>query len=483
MVDMIIRGGQVVTPSGVGNWDVAIEGERIIAVAEPGAISPEGTKVVDASGKIVVPGGIEPHAHLRSDISREGYGSTSGVQLVSRAAIYGGTTTILDFAEQGDRPDLQPALEEGSERWRGNGYTDYSYHPMFASGASTGLINQIPEVIQAGFASFKIFTTKRVGLQTLHGGGKSWDRTLAKTDFGTMSAIMGQIADAGGMLLVHAEDEDIVQYNYSLAKERAQWDYWNLHLIHSNLSEDMAFRRVTRLAESTGCPIYFVHVSAKEGVEAIAEARDRGQPVYGETLHNYACFNSDNYLEENGMKYHTYPSLKSPSDANELWAGLLDGRLSTVGTDQTFDTWEDKTRFKTVADVIGGSNGIETRVAIVYSEGVVKRGMPLHRFVDVTSTNAARIFGLYPRKGVIAVGSEADLTIIDPSIRETITHDDLHLSDYSPWEGWDVQGWPVTMILRGKIMVEDRKLVGSPGHGQLLANRSIAADVRSKPVC
>ena len=193
MVDILVRGGQVAIPSGVGNWDVGVEGERIVAVTEPGAISPEGTRVIDASGKIVVPGGIEPHAHMRSDISREGYGSTSGVEVVSKAAIYGGTTTILDFAEQGDHPDLQAALEEGSDRWRGNGYTDYSYHPIFAGGASTAAIEQIPEVVQAGFASFKVFTTGRVGLQTLHGGGKSWDRTLPKTDFGTMSAIMRQI--------------------------------------------------------------------------------------------------------------------------------------------------------------------------------------------------------------------------------------------------------------------------------------------------
>ena len=268
-----------------------------------------------------------------------------------------------------------------------------------------------------------------------------------------------------------------------MAKERGQWDYWNLHLIHSNLSEDISFRRVIRLAEITGCPIYFVHVSAREGVQAMAEARGREQPVYGETLPNYACFNSDNYLEENGMKYQTYPSLKSSSDADELWAGLLDGRLSTVGTDQGFDTWEDKTRFKTVADVIGGSNGIEVRVGIVYTEGVVKRGMPLDRFVDVTSANAAKIFGLYPRKGAIAVGSDADISIIDPSIRETISNDDLHLSDYSPWEGWEIRGWPVTTILRGKVMVEDRKLVSGPRPGQLVANRSIASDVVSMPVC
>ncbi len=478
MVDMIIRGGRVVTPSDVGNWEVAIEGEKIVAVAETGAISPEGAKVVDASGRVVVPGGIEPHAHIGEPGSH-----TSGAEVVSRAAIHGGTTTVLDFAGQGDHPDLQPALDAAAKRWQASGYTDYSYHPMFASGVNADVINQIPELIQAGYLSFKIFTTSRVGLQTLHGGGKTWDRRIFKTDFGRLAAIMQQIADAGGMLLVHAEDEDIVQYNYSLAKERGQWDWWNMHLIHDNLSEDISFRRVIRLAEKTGCPIYFVHVSAREGVDAIGQARDREQPVYGETLHNYACFNSDDYREENGMQYHTYPSLKSPADANELWAGLLDGRLSTVGTDLVSTTWEDKIRFRTVADVIGGHNGIETRVGIIYTEGVVKRGMSLRRFVDVTSANAAKIFGLYPRKGAIAAGSDADITIIDPSVRGPLLLHDLHLLDYSPWEGWDIHGWPATTILRGRVMVENGKLLGSPGHGQLLTNRSITSDVRNKPVC
>jgi dihydropyrimidinase len=470
MVDLIIKGGQVVGPSGVGNWDVVIEGERIVAVTEPGAVSSDGAKAIDASGKIVIPGGIEPHAHIGGPRQPE----RSGAEPVSLAAIWGGTTTVLDFATQVPGHDLHHALNEAAERWKGNGYTDYSYHPIFTSGAETDAINQIPELIQDGFASFKIFTTSI--------RPPSPQMQNNKTDFGRLDAIMEQVARSGGMLLVHSEDDDMVHYNYSLARERNQWDWWNMHHIHSNLSEDVSFHRVIRLAEREGCPIYFVHVSAKEGVRCVGWARGRGLPIYGETLHNYACFTADSYREDNGMKYHTYPSLKSSEDAAELWNGLLDGRLSTVATDLVSTTWEEKIRFKTVADVTGGHNGIETRVGIAYTEGVVKRGASLQRFVDITSANAAKIFGLYPRKGAIAPGSDADITIIDPSINKRLTLDDLHLEDYSIWEGWQVSGWPITTILRGKVMVEDRKLLASAGYGQLVP-RKIAPEVTQKPVC
>ena len=228
--------------------------------------------------------------------------------------------------------------------------------------------------------------------------------------------------------------------------------------------------------------MYFVHVSAREGVRAVGEARSRGQAVYGECLHNYACFNAESYREDNGMKYHTYPSLKFEEDRSELWDGLLDGRLSTVATDLVSTTWEEKIRFKTVADVTGGHNGIETRVGIAYSVGVGELGMSLERFVDITSANAAKIFGLYPKKGAIAAGSDADITIIDPSIDRPLTMDDLHLEDYSIWEGWHVHGWPVTTLLRGKVMVEDRQLVGTPDDGKLVSRR-IAPEATRRPVC
>ena len=470
MIDIIIRGGTVVAPWGVGEWDVAIEGERIAAVAEPGTLSPEGVRVIDAAGRIVVPGGIEPHAHIGDKMQPE----RSGARPVSLAAVHGGTTTVLDFATQVPGHDLRHALDEAAERWSGDAYTDYSYHPIFARGAEPEHIDQIPELVEEGFPSFKIFTTS---VRPPH--PKMQDR---HTDFGRLSAIMEHVSANGGILLVHSEDDEMVHYNYAMAKERGQWDWWNMHLVHTNLSEDVSFRRVIRLAERKRATVYFVHTSAREGVEAVGEARRRGLPVYGETLHNYACFNADNYREPDGMRYHTYPSLKSAGDAEALWDGLLDGRLSTIATDLVSTTLEEKVRYKTVADATGGHNGIETRVGIAYTEGVVNRGMSLERFVDITSANAARIFGLYPRKGAIAAGSDADITIIDPSINRPLTLDDLHLEDYSIWEGWHVRGWPVTTLLRGKVMVEEGRLLGSPSDGRLLP-RSVDPEITKRPVC
>lgn len=471
MVDIIIHGGQVVTPAGVGNWDVAVQGEKIVAVTEPDAFPADAAaKRIDAAGKLVVPGGIEPHAHIGGPRQPE----RSGAEPVSLAAIHGGTTTVLDFATQIPGHDLRHALDEAAERWRASAYTDYSYHPIFTHGADDHAINQIPELAQDGFASFKVFTTSI--------RPPSPQMQNNKTDFGRLSAIMDQVAASGAILMIHSEDDDIVFYNYDHAEERNQWDWWNMHHIHSNLSEDVSFRRAIRLSENKRCPVYFVHVSAREGVDAVGEARAKGLPIYGETLHNYACFSAQNYREANGMKYHTYPSLKDDADAESLWDGLLDGRLSTVATDLVSTTWEEKIRFKTVADVTGGHNGIETRMGIAYTEGVVKRGMSLQRFVDITSANAAKIFGMYPRKGAIAAGSDADITIIDTAIDEPLSLNDLHLEDYSIWEGWRIRGWPVTTLLRGKVMVEDRILLGSPQDGNLLS-RKIAPEITQKPVC
>ena len=470
MIDLMITGGRVVTPSGVEELDVAIEGERIGAVARPGSMPSEGARNIDASGKIVIPGGVEPHALIGGARQPE----RSGAHAVSRAAIWGGTTTVLDFATQVPGHDLHHALGEAAERWSDGAFTDYSYHPIFTSGADEASIRQIAELVDAGCPSFKIFTTSI--------RPPSPQMQNNRTDFGRLSLIMEQVAEAGGMLLVHSEDDDMVHYNYGTAREKGLSDWWNMHLIHTNLSEDVSFRRVIRLAERKSCPVYLVHVSAREGVRAVGEARSRGQAVYGESLHNYACFNAENYREDNGMKYHTYPSLKSEEDRSELWDGLLDGRLSTLATDLVSTTWEEKIRFKTVADVTGGHNGIETRVGIAYSVGVGELGMSLERFVDITSANAAKIFGLYPRKGAIAAGSDADITVIDPSIDRPLTMDDLHLEDYSIWEGWHVHGWPVTTVLRGKVMVEDRQLVGNASEGKLV-ERHIAPEATRRPVC
>ena len=326
----LIKGGQVVTPSGVGEFDIWTSGETIQAVTEPGAIPAGDEQVIDATGKLVVPGGVEPHAHIGGPRQPE----RSGAEPVSKAAVWGGTTTVLDFATQVPGHDLRHALGEAAERWEGNAYTDYSYHPIFTNGADRASINQITELVEEGFPSFKIFTTSI--------RPPSPQMQNNKTDFGRLTSIMEKVTEAGGILLVHSEDDDMVHYNYDNAQEDGLWDWWNMDQIHSNLSEDVSFRRVLRLASKTGCAVYFVHVSAHEGVEAVGQARMLGLPIYGETLHNYACFSAENYREDNGMKYHTYPSLKAEEDRSALWQGLLDGRLSTVATDLVSTTWKEE---------------------------------------------------------------------------------------------------------------------------------------------
>jgi dihydropyrimidinase len=204
--------------------------------------------------------------------------------------------------------------------------------------------------------------------------------------------------------------------------------------------------------------------------------------VYGETLHQYACFNAESYTAPRGLCAHTYPSLKFPEDQEALWRGLLGGGLSTVATDEYPTTLAEKLRGKDVDNITGGNVGAEARMGIAFSEGVTRRGMSLERFVAVTSANAARIFGLYPQKGAIAPGSDADLAIIDPGIRKTLSRGDFHVSDYSPWEGWAVSGWPVATVLRGKVIVQDGALAGSPGDGRLVA-RKIDPAVLRRPAC
>ena len=474
MLDLIIRGGEVVTPWGVGDWDVAVQGEKIVAVTSPGTLTDDVGRVIDATGKVVIPGGIEPHAHISAPIMGPGNLKTAPPEQVSRAALFGGTTTLMDFAIQYPGIDIGQAIQERISVWQGNSYADYAHHLMLLGELPTPLLESLHEHIEDGFASVKIFTTnirppEMTGEPRMVGMGHLHD-------------LMEQIQRHNAMLLVHSEDDDMVQHMYQklAVEERNEW--WNMHLVHSNESEDVSFRRVLRVSEWTGSPVYFVHVSAREGIQAIGESRAKGMPVYGETLHNYCCFNADNYKEENGMKYHTYPSLKSEEDRQSLWDGIVNGALNTMATDEYCTSWDLKIQGKTVRDVTGGHNGAETRVGITYSEGVSKRGMSLQRFVDVTSANAAKIMGLYPRKGVIAPGSDADLVLIDPNFKRALRMDDFHITDYSIWEGFPVEGWPVMTILRGAVAVENGQLNTSLGSGKFLP-RKLNPEVTNRPAC
>lgn len=473
MLDLVIRGGKVVTPMGVGGWDVAVRGEKIVAVAEPGVLDGEVGSVIDASGMVVVPGGIEPHAHISAPIIGRGDLRTAPPEQVSRAALFGGTTTLLDFAVLYPGWDIPQAIEERTDVWKGNSYADYSHHIMLLGDIPPEIIGSTREAVEDGFPTFKIFTTD---VRPPAAGDVP---RMVRT--GHLLDLMTRIRELDAMLLVHAEEDDMVQHMHHKLVRQGSTHWTRMPQVHSVESEDISFRRVLRVAEWTGAPVYFVHVSAGSGVQAIAEARRAGRPVYGETLHNYCCFSEANYQEEFGMKYHTYPSLKSEEDRMALWKAIIEGDLQTMATDEYCTSWETKTIGRTILDVTGGHNGVETRMGITFSEGVSRQGMDLQRFVDVTSANAAKIMGLYPRKGVLAPGSDADICIIDPTVKRRLTTDDFHISDYSIWEGYDIQGWPATTILRGKVVVSDGQFNAAPT-GRLLP-RKIDPAVTVGPAC
>ncbi len=479
MLDLIIRGGTVVTPAGAKEADVGVAGEAVAVLGSPASLPSEAARVINATGKFVLPGGIEPHAHLGIPVQERWAGRpgvlTQPPEAGTRAAAFGGVTTVVDFSSdlrlspQDTAPD-DPIMVQHEARvaqFAGRSHTDFTFHHILSGEVSPETIAEIPEAVQAGVASFKIFTTFGP----------------ARVPYGHLASIFQTVGKAGGIMAVHAEDDDIVTYMEAKLKREGRDQGHNLHLVHSNLSEDLAFRKVIRLAEHTGTGIYFVHTTAGEGVRAIADARGHLQPVYGEALHNYLEFTADHYREPEGTKIHTYPAIKYAADRDALQEGLADGSLSTTATDDYTTNKDVKLSGNTVETVCGGHNGIETRFAVTYAKLAATGRVSLERFADITSSNAARILGLYPRKGAVSVGSDADIVIFDPEDTRTLTLDGLHSdSDYSIWEGFECQGYPVTTILRGKVVVEDGKLTGSPSDGRWVA-RKVAPEVLAHPVC
>jgi dihydropyrimidinase len=468
MLDLALRGGRVVAADGVSHLDIGISDGQVVAIAQPGWL-PESERTIDASGKLVIPGGIDPHVHSSSPVPRPdgSWDLSFPPSVVSRAALFGGTTMLMDFAMCRPGMTLAESIDIQTEAWR-DGLCDYSHHIQLQGAVPPEVMAEMPSAIEAGYPSFKIYTTDV----------KPTGHEVGRIDHGHILALLQQAARSGGILVIHAEDDDLVMYAYEALAREGRTGYEEMPAIHSVMSEDLAFRRIVRLAGYVdGASVYLVHTGTRVGVDAIAQARSNGQAIFGETLHQYLFFDSGAYLRPDGVKYHTYPSLKSVDDQARLWSGLLDGSLSTVATDEMGTSREVKLEQRSASDAVGGHVGVETRIPVMYTEGVVKRGMTLDRFVEVTSTNAARIFGMYPAKGVIAIGSDADLVVFDPTVRRVLRAEDLHGSDYSIWEGWETHGWPETTILRGMVAVEHGELVARPGDGQRVA-RKLSPDAR-----
>jgi dihydropyrimidinase len=395
---------------------------------------------------------------------------TAGPEQVGRAALFGGTTTLIDFAYWRNGASARQAIELRDKDFAGKSPCDWAYHLMLHSEPPPEFSGQLAEAIQAGYPTLKIFTTNILP-----------SRSGRMIDFGDIWEAFQVLAREGGLGVIHAEDNDIVMHMYAKLIREGRVEFEHLAEVHNQLSEDLSFRRILRLAESVpGTAIYMMHVSAGTGVAAISEARRKRLPVYGETLHQYLIYSSEDYRRPNGQIYHTYPSLKSREDQNALWDGTADGSIACIATDELCCALRDKTLGRRIDDVTGGNSGVEPRLGVMYTEMVARRGYSLSQYVDLVSTNAARIMGLYPRKGAIAAGSDADITILDPTRRGKVRAADLHETDYTPWEGHDIFAWPVTTILRGKIMVEDSRYHAHPSDGRYL-KRKIPAAIRNGP--
>ena len=479
MLDTIIRSSRVVTPQGIASLDIGIQNEKIVALATPGTLTVEAYRVIDAGDNIVLPGGIEPHAHIGIPVPETFAGRaeviTQPPEKATRAAAIGGVTTVLDFAgslpltgdDEASKQPIMRQLEGRQGAFTGHSFTDFSFHYILSGAVSPKAMGEIGEAIQSGLSSFKIFTTFRD----------------FRVPYGYLYDVFQKVAQNSGIMAVHAEEDDVVNYLTEKLKREGRDQAYNLHLVHNNLSEDLSFRKVIRMAQHAEVGVYFVHVTAKDGVEAISQARRRGLPIYGEATHSYLEFTSQDYKKPDGTKYHTYPALKFLEDRDELKKGMADGRLSTVATDE-YTTYKDvKTWGKTIDSVCGGHNGIQTRIPVAFTRFVSQGGMSLQRFADIIATNASKIFGMYPQKGVIALGSDADFVIIDPKIRKTLSLDDLHAdSDYSIWDGFSCEGYPVMTILRGKVIMENGILLGNEHDGRWLS-RKISPGVLARPLC
>jgi len=463
----LIKNGTLITATDTTQADLLIQEGKIARVGL--GINGDGAQIIDAAGKYIMPGGIDPHVHL--DLAMFGTVSSDDHYTGHKAAAFGGTTTVMDFVEDQD-PDLLKNVQALRDKADQKAAIDYSFH-LNITKFDQRVAAQIPDLIQAGVTTLKVFT--------------AYNNRL-RLDDGDIFKLMQIAADQGMLTMLHAENGDVIDVLVEEALQAGHTEpIWHARTRPAWGAVEAVLRGAA-LAAQADAPLYIVHMNTAGGVDQLQYARDRGLKVMGETCPQYLFFTEEHLQRQDGAKWICSPPMRTEVDNQRIWQGIIDNTLQTVGTDHCpffYDgtkaiEYEGK-KVKIPGKELGkndftkipnGLPGVEDRMPILWTEGVVKGSLTPNQFVSFTSTNAAKIFGLYPRKGALLPGSDADLVIWDPDKKLKYGVEVAHQrTDYNLYEGWELQGYPDQVFLRGECIVDGEEWLGKKGQGEFLKRK------------
>lgn len=460
----LIQHGVLVTAADTFEADILIENGKITQIGM-GMVADDRTEIVDASGCYVIPGGIDPHTHL--DMPFGGTVTADDFATGTAAAAFGGTTTILDFCLTQKGKPLTESLKEWHAKAKGKAAIDYGFHLMIGE-MNDQVLEELPQVIEEeGVSSFKVFMAYKNQFQA---------------DDGILYQTLQKAKEYGALVMVHAENGDVIDLLVRQALADGRTEPIHHALTRPSILEGEATGRAARLAALADSQLYVVHVTCAEAVEQIARMRDMGYRIWGETCPQYLTLDQSimDQPDFEGAKYVWSPPLREASHQEVLWNALKSGQLQTIGSDHcSFNFKGQKDLGKNdFSKIPNGGPVIEDRLSILYSEGVAKGRISLNQWVDLCSTRASKLFGMFPQKGTLAVGTDADIVIFDPAISREISASTHHMNvDYSAFEGMQVQGCPVTVLCRGEYVIKDRQFAGAAGSGQYVKRAKYDAGV------
>ncbi len=458
VMSVLIKNGRVVTATDDYIADIFIEGETIVAIGTN--LGMKADQEIDAKGKLVMPGGIDPHVHL--DMPFMGTYSSDNYETGTRAALYGGTTMVIDFILQKQGNSLRSALDEWNGRANGNAVGDYSFH-MAVTDFNDQTKKEIKGMIEEeGITSFKTFMAYKGALMI---------------DDRQMIGLMDEVKKNGGLINVHATNGDMIDYLVQKHREEGKLSPLYHYLSQPEITEAEASERFVDMASYTGCPGYIVHLTCEGALNAVRNATRRNQKMFVETCIQYLILDASLYEKDfEGAKWVMSPPLREKKDQATLWAGINQGLVNVVATDHCPFMWEQKLMGKNdFSKIPNGHPAIENRMELLFSEGVQKGKITLNKYVEVACTNPAKIFGMFPKKGTIAVGSDADIIIIDPNEKHTISASTHHMNvDYSGYEGWELTGKVKTVLLRGTVAIDNNKCLVEKGYGKFVKRNKVS---------